>query len=170
MTFLLSLFGGRLAGIIGGVAVIGALLGGAYYIYHAGSQHGQAKVQALWTADSQSRTAAANKAKDEAAAKLAQQTHLTNEARDKYDSLKQTTAIAVASNNRQLDSLRSTNAALLAAATDPATTAARCGDYAAHASDVLGQCAARLVEVAKDADGCAAKLSAAQDWIRAVRQ
>jgi hypothetical protein len=169
MTLLLSLFSGRIVGIIGGCVVVGALLGGVYYIYHAGSKHGASRIQALWDADKEARNKAEAKAKDEAAAKLAKQADLTNEARDKYDALKQITAATVATNNRQLDSLRSTNAALLADATDPATTAARCGDYAVRASDVLGQCAARLVEVAKDADGCAAKLSAAQEWIKAIR-
>lgn len=88
---------------------------------------------------------------------------------ERHETLKRKNASTAAAAGSELDGLRNQLAARDLAATEAASTTGRADGTGAE-RQLLGHCAANLVELAKEADRIEAKLIGLQDYVRGVCQ
>jgi hypothetical protein len=69
---------------------------------------------------------------------------------------------------RAADSLRDLQTTLGSATSPNSQAASRVNGFPGLESELLGFCAATLVQLAKEADSCEARLTALQDYVRAI--
>jgi len=151
---------------------VGILIAGFLYLKNDYDNslraEGRAEIQIKWDKDAAARTIAENLYKKELDTKLNAKELENQTIRNNYDKLKQTSTTIIATTNRERDSLRNKIVDLLAAATDPATTAARCGDYATRASNALNRCAEEITRTAANSDQLAIKLNTLQTYVKNI--
>lgn len=134
-----------------------ALAASHWKAYHSGKTHGKSEVQAEWDADTLQALKDDKKNTKERLEKNAKVDH-------KFQIEKAKLQAKSDSANAALNGLRDT---LNSAKTDNPTAACRV-DAGGTERELLGQCAATLVRLAKEADRVESKLTGLQDYVNQV--
>lgn len=151
--------------------VVAALAGSHWYAYRIGKTAGEQRIEALWGAERARLVAAAEQARADRERREADLRREAKEREDAYTEELRRQAGATAAARRELDRLRD------AIATDAANrqpVSPDTGTGPAHdgtrAGELLGQCAAELVEMGGHADRLAGKVAGLQGYAREAHQ